>query len=323
MAKTKFRFNTETLEYEKVTSNYWAIAAKAFGFISLAAVLGMLGVMFSFQWLSSPNEKILKNELSVYKTQLKVLGKKTETMETQLTDLAKMDDEVYREIFGAPPIDDNIRNAGVGGVDKYASLDQLTNSKKLKELHSKLDNMGNQLNVQGKSYDELIRLAKEKSKMLASIPAIQPIPNKNLRRVASGFGYRVDPIYKTRKMHTGIDFTAPRGTKIYATGDGKVELVKHARWGYGKHVVINHGYGYKTLYGHCSRINVKQGQRVKRGQLIALVGSTGKSTGPHLHYEVHKNNKKVNPVGYFYNDLTGDQYEEILRLSSNSNQSFD
>ena len=147
--------------------------------------------------------------------------------------------------------------------------------------------------------------------------------NKNLRRIASGFGYRVDPIYKTRKMHKGMDFTAPKGTKIYATGDGVIKKVKYSRWGYGTHVIISHGYGYTTLYGHMSRANVKSGQKVTRGQLIGLVGSTGKSTGPHLHYEVHKNGTAVNPVGYFYNDLTGDQYEEILKLASNPNQSFD
>lgn len=323
MPKNKFRFNTETLEYEKVTTNYWAIAAKVLGFVSLAAVLGILGVMFSFQWLSSPKERILQNEISVYKSQIKVLEKKTQDIQSQLAEMQKMDDEVYREIFGADPIDDNVRRPGVGGVDKYASLGKLTNGKKLKTLHQKLDEMSNSLKVQEDSYEELIALAKEKSKMLASIPAIQPIPNKNLKRLASGFGYRLDPIYKTRKMHTGLDFSAPRGTKIYATGDGRIEKVRRDRWGYGQHVIINHGYGYKTLYAHMSRINVRPGEQVKRGQLIGLVGSTGKSTGPHLHYEVIKNGRKVNPVGYFYNDLTADQYEEILKLSSHPNQSFD
>ncbi|MBT8327887.1 MAG: M23 family metallopeptidase [Bacteroidia bacterium] len=244
-------------------------------------------------------------------------------MQTQLDDLAEMDDNVYREIFGADPIDDDIRQAGTGGVDKYASLSSLTNGKELKELHKKLDNMGAQYSVQEKSFDHLIQLAKNKSKMLACIPAIQPIPNKTLRRVASGFGYRIDPIYRTRKMHKGIDFSAPRGTKIYATGDGVVKKVERARWGYGTHIVIDHGYGYTTLYGHMSRTNVRRGQKVTRGQLIGLVGSTGKSTAPHLHYEVAKNGTQVNPVGYFYNDLTSEQYEEILKLSSHPNQSFD
>ncbi|MBT6236542.1 MAG: M23 family metallopeptidase [Bacteroidetes bacterium] len=244
-------------------------------------------------------------------------------MQEQLDELAKMDDDVYREIFGADPISDDLRKAGTGGVDKYTALEQLKNGKDLSELHSKLDNMGAQYKVQEDSYNKLIKMAKNKSKMLASIPAIQPIPNKNLRRIASGFGYRLDPIYKTRKMHKGLDFSAPTGTKVYATGDAVVKRVKNRRWGYGKHIVLDHGYGYATLYGHLSRTNVRVGQKVKRGQLIGLVGSTGKSTGPHLHYEVHKNGSAVNPVGYFYNDLTSDQYEEILKLSSNPNQSFD
>jgi hypothetical protein len=323
MSQAKFRFNTETLEYEKVTTNYWAIATKTLAFISLAAVLGVMGVMFSFKWLSSPNEKLLQKEIAEYEMQLRILEKKSMNMEKQLSALAEMDDDVYREIFGADPIDDEVRTAGIGGVDKYTTLDDLQNGKKLKQLHQKLDAMTSMSKVQEKSYAQLIKLAKEKSKMLASIPAIQPIPNKNLKRVASGFGYRVDPIYKTRKMHKGIDFTAPKGTKVYSTGDGVVKKVEHARWGYGSHIVISHGYGYTTLYGHLSRINVKPGQKVTRGQLIGLVGSTGKSTGPHLHYEVAKNGVEVNPVGYFYNDLTGAQYEEILKLSSNPNQSFD
>ncbi len=323
MSKVKFRFNNETLEYEKVTTNYWAVASKILAFVSLAAVLGILGVMFSFQWLSSPNEKLLQNEIVHYETQLKIIEKKALKMQSHLNCLEEMDDDVYREIFGADPIEDDVRRAGAGGVDKYTSLDDMKNGKKLKELHGKLDNMGAQSKVQEKSYNQLINLAKEKSKMLASIPAIQPISNKNLRRIASGFGYRIDPIYRTRKMHKGLDFSAPRGTKIYATGNGVIKKVKHARWGYGTHIVINHGYGYTTLYGHMSRANVRVGQRVKRGQLIGLVGSTGKSTAPHLHYEVVKNGKHVNPVGYFYNDLTGDEYEEVLKLSSNPNQSFD
>jgi murein DD-endopeptidase MepM/ murein hydrolase activator NlpD len=323
MSKAKFRFNTETLEYEKVTTNYWAIATKTLAFLSLAAVLGVLGVMVSFKWLSSPNEKLLQKEIAEYETQLRILEKKSIAMESQINSLAEMDDDVYREIFGADPIDSDIRKAGIGGVDKYTSLDDLQSGKKLKQLHQKLDAMTSMSKVQEKSYAQLIKLAKDKSKMLASIPAIQPIPNKNLKRVASGFGYRVDPIYKTRKMHKGIDFTAPKGTKVYATGDGVVKKIEHARWGYGSHIVISHGYGYTTLYGHLSRINVKPGQKVTRGQLIGLVGSTGKSTGPHLHYEVAKNGTEVNPIGYFYNDLTGAQYEEILKLSSNPNQSFD
>jgi murein DD-endopeptidase MepM/ murein hydrolase activator NlpD len=323
MSKTKFRFNTETLEYEKVTKNFWVVAWKVLAFVSIAGVMGLIGVMFSFQWLSSPGEKALQNEIAQYQTQLELLNKKTQDMQAFMAELATRDEGVYREIFEADPIPSDIRQAATGGVDKYTSLDEMQNGLELKKLHQKLDRISSQYKVQEKSYDELIKMAKAKSKMLASIPAIQPVANKNLTRVASGYGYRIDPIYRTRKMHKGIDFTAPKGTKVYATGDGVVKKVSRARWGYGTHIVISHGYSYTTLYGHLSRTNVRPGQKVKRGQLIGLVGSTGKSTGPHLHYEVAKNGTQVNPIGYFYNDLSAEEYEQILELSSNANQSFD
>jgi murein DD-endopeptidase MepM/ murein hydrolase activator NlpD len=283
-------------------------------------VIGIISFLIVYNGEST---EALKNQLADYEIQVKLLEKKSLDMQTKLDDLSSMDDHVYREIFGADPISNDIRKAGTGGSDKYISLDQLRDGEKIKKLHQRLDNMENQSKIQQKSYEKLIVMAKNKSKMLASIPAIQPVSNKNLRRIASGFGYRIDPIYRTRKMHKGLDFSAPSGTKIYATGDGVIKKVKRARWGYGTHVVIDHGYGYTTLYGHMSRASVKLGQRVKRGQQIGLVGSTGKSTGPHLHYEVAKNGVQVNPIGYFYNDLTTEQYEEIIKLSSNPNQSFD
>jgi murein DD-endopeptidase MepM/ murein hydrolase activator NlpD len=320
MRKTKFRFNPETLEYEKVSNTVLIQIARVFGFISLAVVIGIISFLIVYNGEST---EALKNQLADYEIQVKLLEKKSLDMQTKLDDLSSMDDHVYREIFGADPISNDIRKAGTGGSDKYISLDQLRDGEKIKKLHQRLDNMENQSKIQQKSYEKLIVMAKNKSKMLASIPAIQPVSNKNLRRIASGFGYRIDPIYRTRKMHKGLDFSAPTGTKIYATGDGVIKKVKRARWGYGTHVVIDHGYGYTTLYGHMSRASVKQGQRVKRGQQIGLVGSTGKSTGPHLHYEVAKNGIQVNPIGYFYNDLTTEQYEEIIKLSSNPNQSFD
>ena len=320
MRKTKFRFNPETLEYEKVSNTLLIQIARVFGFISLAVVIGIISFLIVYNGEST---EALKNQLADYEIQVKLLEKKSLDMQTKLDDLSSMDDHVYREIFGADPISNDIRKAGTGGSDKYISLDQLRDGEKIKKLHQRLDNMENQSKIQQKSYEKLIVMAKNKSKMLASIPAIQPVSNKNLRRIASGFGYRIDPIYRTRKMHKGLDFSAPTGTKIYATGDGVIKKVKRARWGYGTHVVIDHGYGYTTLYGHMSRASVKKGQRVKRGQQIGLVGSTGKSTGPHLHYEVAKNGVQVNPIGYFYNDLTTEQYEEIIKLSSNPNQSFD
>jgi murein DD-endopeptidase MepM/ murein hydrolase activator NlpD len=320
MRKTKFRFNPETLEYEKVSNTLFIQIARVFGFISLAIIIGIVSFLIVNKGEST---EALKNQLADYEIQVKLLEKKSLDMQSKLDDLSSMDDNVYREIFGADPISNDIRKAGTGGSNKYISLDQLRDGEKIKKLHQRLDNMDNQSKIQQNSYEKLIKMAKNKSQMLAAIPAIQPVSNKNLRRIASGFGYRIDPIYRTRKMHKGLDFSAPTGTKIYATGDGVIKKVKRARWGYGTHVVIDHGYGYTTLYGHMSRAIVRQGQRVKRGQQIGLVGSTGKSTGPHLHYEVAKNGVQVNPIGYFYNDLTTEQYEEIIKLSSNPNQSFD
>ena len=320
MSKTKFKFNPETLEYERMSTTKWNLLVKGLGIVSLFAIVSVVSIAVSQK---ENNADALIQELSEKELQVQLLNQKTNEMQAKLDDLAKMDDDVYREIFGAEPIADDLRKAGTGGVDKYEALNKLKNSEGIKDLHQKLDNMSAQYKVQEDSYNKLIKMAQNKAAMLASIPAIQPIPNKNLRRIASGFGYRVDPIYKTRKMHKGIDFTAPQGTKIYATGDAVVKKVVNRRWGYGKHIILDHGYGFTTLYGHMSRTDVRVGQKVKRGQLIGLVGSTGKSTGPHLHYEVHKNGVAVNPVGYFYNDLTSEQYEEILKLSSNPNQSFD
>ena len=323
MSKTKFRFNTETLEYEKVKTKKWIVLSKVLGYLSLVAIIFVTGVSLSHKLVSSPNEKKLKSELKDYEVQVNLLNEKTKAIDEYLNYLISQDDSLYREIFGADPIPQEFRTAGTGGTDKYQALDYFKNGSKLKELHLKLDQLSDQMKVQEDSYAELLELAKKKQRMLASIPAIQPISNKNLRRVASGFGYRIDPIYRTRKMHKGLDFSAPKGTEVYATGDGVVKKVKRMRWGYGTHIVIDHGYGYTTLYAHLSATRVRRGDKVTRGQLIGLVGSTGKSTAPHLHYEVSKNGTQVNPIGYFYNDLTAEQYEEILRLSSNPNQSFD
>lgn len=296
---------------------------KFIGYLSLTSIIFFTGVSLSHNLVSSPNEKRLQNQIDEYEVQLDLLNKKTQWAFTMLEELQNQDDNVYREIFGADPIPSDVRLGGIGGTDKYKALDVFSNGSKLKKLHQDLDQLSARMQVQQKSYEELYRLAKEKQHMLAAIPAIQPVANKNLKRVASGYGYRIDPIYRTRKMHKGIDFSAPKGTEVYATGNGVVKLVKRMRWGYGTHIVIDHGYGYTTLYGHLSATKVKKGQKVTRGQLIGLVGSTGKSTAPHLHYEVLKNGSNVNPIGYFYNDLSAEEYEEILKISSNPNQSFD
>jgi len=216
-----------------------------------------------------------------------------------------------------------MRNAGFGGVDRYRELEGLSNSDLLVTTTKKLDKLSKQIYIQSKSFDEIVKMANNKSILLASIPAIQPISNKNLRRMASGFGYRTHPIYKTTHFHTGMDFSAPVGTPVFATGDGTIERADNLAQGYGNHIVINHNFGYKTLYGHLSRFAVRAGKKVKRGDLIGYIGSTGMSTAPHLHYEVIRNNQKVNPVNYYYNDLSPEEYQAMIELSSQSNQSFD
>ena len=240
-----------------------------------------------------------------------------------MADLQNRDDNIYRVIFEAEPIPNSIRKAGYGGVNRYEALKGYNNSDLIINTTKKLDQISKQLYIQSKSFDEIIELAKHKSEMLAAIPAIQPVSNKNLSRMASGFGPRIDPIYKTKKFHAGMDFSAKTGTPIYATGNGKVIRVRKSRKGYGNHVKIDHGYGYITLYAHMQKYIVKKGQKVKRGEVIGYVGNTGKSVAPHLHYEVHKNGKKVNPVNFFYNDLTSEEYEKMIILSSQNNQSFD
>lgn len=323
MAKTKYRYDPNTLEYVAVKGSFWTVFLKVFGFISASAVFGLIVVTASYKFLDSPKEARLRKQIDQYKTQIKLIEEKSEQLELVLTELQTRDEQLYREIFGADPLPNDVRNAGYGGVDKYNALKTFDEDGALTDLHLKLDQMKRTLYVQSKSYDQLIQLAKEKTRMLASIPAIQPVANKDLKRMASGYGYRIDPIYRTRRFHAGMDFTAPRGTNVYATGDGVVEKVVRKRWGYGLHIVINHGYGYKTRYAHLSQFKVRRGEKVKRGQVIGKVGSTGKSTAPHLHYEVEKNGKRVNPIGYYYNDLTPEEYEEMLKISSNANQSFD
>lgn len=239
-----------------------------------------------------------------------------------LADLQQRDDNLYRVVFQADPIPFSIRRAGYGGVDRYEKLKEMTNSELVVSTTKKLDELGRQIYIQSKSFDEIIKLAQNKEEMLACIPAIQPVLNKNLKHMASGYGMRIDPIYRVPKFHAGMDFTAPIGTKIFATGNG---TVTYASWkqGYGNCVIINHGYGYETLYAHMSAIKVRVGQKVKRKDVIGLIGNTGKSTGPHLHYEVHVKGKPVNPINYYYLDLSPSDYDKMLQMTENSAQVFD
>ena len=323
MAKVKYYYDTKTLSYKRIELSGLNKLKRMFYFLMGSAFLGLLMVLVFFQFFDSPKEKTLNREIAQLTNQYDLLQDKLSQFELVLDDIQKRDDNIYRVIFEADPIPSSIRKAGYGGVNRYQELNGFKNSDLIIEAAKKIDQITKQLYIQSKSFDEIIDLAKSKAEMLTAIPAIQPVANKDLKRMASGFGYRIDPIYKTRKMHAGMDFSAPSGTPIYATGNGKISKVRKSRRGYGNHVKIDHGYGYVTLYAHMSKYIVREGQKVKRGEIIGYVGSTGKSVAPHLHYEVHKDNKKINPVNFYYNDLNPEEYERMLEICSRSNQSFD
>jgi len=323
LSRTKYRFNTKTLSYEKIELDWKQRIFRASTFLIASVFMG--GVIYSTAsaFVDSPKEKLLKQENSQLKSQYELLNKRMEQVGAVLEDIQRRDDDIYRVIFEAEPIPKEIREAGFGGVNRYKKLEGYRNSELIIESAKKADQITKQLYIQSKSYDEVYQMAIKKEKMLASIPAIQPVSNKELKRMASGYGIRMHPIYKRRKMHTGMDFSAESGTEIYATGDGKVVEVTRSSRGYGNHVLIDHGYGYKTLYAHMSKFNVRRGQEIKRGQIIGYVGSTGTSVAPHLHYEVHRNKEKVNPINYYFNDLTPEEYEKMIEFASQPTQSFD
>ena len=319
MRKSKFFFNEKSLEYEKVSSKkgyYWF---KIAGFLSF----GLL-IAFTTYFLVRPEPTSSEDlTLAMYETQFKIVNKEVQELRLKLGDLISQDNEVYRGIYGLDTISGDVREAGIGGTDDYSFLNDFSEGELLKDIRSNIDQLRRQYDIQDESYKELLKMAKRKEKSLAHIPAIQPVKNKNLKRMASGFGYRIDPFYRTRKFHAGMDFTANTGTEVYATANGRVESVVRKFGGYGRHIIVNHGNGYKTLYAHLSAAKVKQGQKVVRGQVIGAVGNTGKSTGPHLHYEVRLNNEPLNPSNFYFNDLTNDEYEEMLKIAALKGQSFD
>jgi murein DD-endopeptidase MepM/ murein hydrolase activator NlpD len=323
MSKVKYRFNTRTLSYERVELTTKVKFLRVLSFLLASSIFGVLFFFLVNNYIDSPKEKMLKREKNQLAAQYELLNKRMDQVTEVLEDIQRRDDEIYRVIFEAEPIADNIRKAGFGGVNRYKQLEGFKNSELIIESAQKLDQISKQLYIQSKSYDEVYKMATKKEKMLASIPAIQPVANKDLKRMASGYGMRMHPIYKRRKMHTGMDFSAEQGTEIYATGDAVVAEVENSRRGYGNHVVLNHGYGYKTLYAHMTQYIVRKGEKVKRGQVIGYVGNTGTSVAPHLHYEVIKNGEKVNPVNFYFNDLTPEEYEKMIEFASTPTQSFD
>jgi murein DD-endopeptidase MepM/ murein hydrolase activator NlpD len=323
LKKVKYFYNTHTLRYEKLEVPLRVKLLRVFGFIATSVVTAGLIVWFGFRYIGSPNERILRERLEDYELSYSLMDQRVKELQKQMADLEKRDNEVYRAIFEANPIPDSARAKEIEKDKEIRYVQRLGDNELINGLVTQLNQLTTRVDFQSKSFGEIDEMIRNKEKLLASIPAIQPISNKDLNRIASGFGTRIDPVYKVTKFHAGLDFTAPQGTPIYATADGRIKEANYNETGYGNHVVINHGYGYETLYGHMVRIKTRGGQSVKRGEIIGWVGSTGKSTGPHCHYEVHKNGQAVDPVYYFYNDLSPAQFERILKLAKASNQSFD
>ncbi len=325
MFKTKYYYDQKTLSYRKLENNRSTQFRNIFAFLLSSIFFGVMVLFFLLKSpiLSTPTELSQAREISNFKLQFNLLNKKINQLNLVLEDIEQRDNNIYRVLFETNPISSAVRKAGFGGVNRYENLEGFENSDLVVETTKKIEILTKQIVIQSKSLDEIERLASDKEKLLASIPSIQPIKNNDLTRMASGFGYRTDPFDKSRKMHGGMDFTAPRGTPIYAASDGKIIRADSRSSGYGKHIRIDHGFGYVTLYAHLNKYNVKRNQKVKKGDVIGYVGSTGRSQAPHLHYEVRKDGKKYNPINFYYGNLSPDEFDALLKLASQENQSLD
>ncbi len=323
MKKIKYYYNTHTLRYEKLVTPLRVQLLRVFGFIATSVVTAGIIVAVAFQYIQSPNEKRLAQQNADLRDDYGVLQQQLQQLQQKMNDLEKRDNDVYRAIFESTPIPDSARLKEMEKNKEIKLVEGMSEAELVKSMTTQLNKLILRMAFQSKSYNDINGMIKNKQKLIAAIPSIQPVSNRDLTRIGSGFGYRIDPIYKTTRMHAGLDFTSPIGTPIYATADGIVKEAGFSTGGFGNHVVINHGYGYETLYGHMYRVIARAGQQVKRGQVIGYVGTSGKSTGPHCHYEVHRSGIPVDPVYYFYNDLSPEQYNRILKLASQKNQSFD
>ncbi len=325
MSKVKYYYDSDTLSYRKIEIK----KGKKFR-IFILSLLGMLlsgflllVVYLNIPFIQTPKEKALKRELTNMQLQFELVNKKMGLAETVLTQIESRDNSIYRVYFEANPISEEQRKAGFGGINRYKDLEGFDNSKLIISTSKRLDVLTKQIVIQSKSLDEIAKLAEEKEKLLAAIPSIQPVKNGDLTRMASGFGYRSDPFTKVRKKHWGMDFTAPRGTPIYATGDGVVLRADRRSSGYGRHIRIDHGFGYKSLFAHLYKYNVRKGQKVKRGDIIGFVGSSGRSQAPHLHYEIFKDGNRVNPINFYYGNLSPEEFASLLIKAEQENQSLD
>jgi len=327
MRKEKFIYNTHTLRYEKVEESLSTRMLRVFGFLCAAVFTAFLFTLILHRYFPSPKEKALMREIDQMKLEYDKVLDEMAVLDAELQHLQDRDAYAYRMVFGMDPIDENVLEGGIGGHDEYKLLRQFKNSGELMaKTQERIRKLKHKMVIQSKSMDTILETAEEKEEKFASIPSIKPVRSDRLPRsvrLLSGFGYRLHPIYKVRKLHTGIDFTAPKGTPIQATGNGTVKRVERRSTGYGQNVVIDHGFGYETLYAHMSRIDVKPGDKVKRGQQIGTVGSTGTSTAPHCHYEVKYNGHKVNPINYVLDGLSPKEYQELVKAAEKVNQSMD
>ena len=325
MAKVKYYYDSDTLSYRKI--EYKKGRKTKIFFLSLLGMLLsgflLLIIYLNIPYIETPKEKALKRELSNMELQFELLNKKIVQAQTVLSEIETRDNTIYRVYFEANPISEEQRKAGFGGVNRYKNLEGFDNSNLIISTSKKIDVLTKQIVVQSKSLDEIASLAEEKEKLLKAIPTIKPVKNEDLTRMASGYGYRSDPFTKARKFHRGMDFTAPRGTPVYATGNGIVKRADRRSSGYGRHIRIDHGFGYTSLYAHLYKYVVKRGQKVKRGDLIGFVGSTGRSQAPHLHYEIIKDGKRVNPLNFYYGNLSPEEFAELLKVAGQENQSLD
>jgi len=321
MTKIKYQFNTKSLAVEPVRESVWDKLKKFLRIVMAGMVFSVIVLSIGYTFFDSPKEKVLLREIDQYQLNYQVVNDRLDILTSVLEDLQLRDDQIYRVIFEAEPLTRTQREAAFGGVDRYEQFEGYDNSSIIASTMKRIDQISRQLYVQSISFDQVFDMAKDKADMLASIPAIMPI-ERGIQRLVSGYGMRIHPIYKTLRMHTGVDFTAPTGTPIYAPGNGKVTKVERSRHGYGMMVVIDHGYGFETLYAHLSSFNVRVGQTIKRGEVVGFVGNTGVSTAPHLHYEVHRNGRAVNPINYFFNDLSPQEFEYIIEVASRVNQSL-
>lgn len=323
ISKTKYRFNPETLAFEKINKSLKQKLYKTLKYVCSSVFFSFIIYFLYAFCIDTPKVKHFKKENNQLIVQYEILNNKINEIDSIFKGVQEKDDNIYRTIFSLEPLPSTIRDAGFGGINKYHKLEGYDNSEIVLKTAKKIDKLLTQLYIQENSYEEVMNMACLNIKKLRCIPAIQPIENKDLKRIASGYGIRYHPILRIRKMHKGMDFTAPRGTEVYATGYGVVKEVKYSRRGYGNMIVIDHGYGYETVYAHLRKIFIEEGSKVKRGQIIASVGNSGFSTGPHLHYEIHKHSIPVNPVNYYFNDLTPEQFLEVKRMSELDITPFD